>query len=50
MDKKNLELLLDLYQRLVLDYSGDQPFEQREEDRLVIGHIIDELEGEIDNG
>lgn len=33
--------LLDLHNRLVLDYAGDQKFEQFEEDRLVIGNLLD---------
>lgn len=42
--EKELELLVDLYNRLVLDYSGDQKFEQHEEDRLIIRNIIDDIE------
>jgi len=32
--------LLDLHNRLVLDYAGDQKFEQFEEDRLVVGNLL----------
>lgn len=34
----------DLCSRLQLDYSGDSPFKQQEEDRLVVYNICDILE------
>lgn len=44
LTKEDLEILNDLYERLVLDYAGDKQFEQLEEDRLVIGRFIDKIE------
>ena len=41
---KDKELLNDLHHRLTLDYSGDRRFEQHEEDRLIVGHILDMIE------
>lgn len=45
MDKrlllKDYDLLCDLLYRLTLDYNGDKDFSQQEEDRLVLGHIVD---------
>lgn len=38
---KDLE---DLQLRLVLDYNGDKDFEQTEEDRLVLGNLLDLLD------
>ncbi len=45
-EKRMIELLEDLYQRLVLDYNGDKPFEQREEDRFAVDEAIEMLRGE----
>lgn len=44
LTKEDLEILNDLYERLVLDYAGDKQFKQLEEDRLVIGRFIDKIE------
>jgi len=44
MQTIDIELLTDLYNRLVLDYNGDKPFEQTEEDRLILLHTIEFLE------
>ena len=45
MDKrlllKDLDLLEDLLYRLTLDYNCDEDFSQHEEDRRVVGHIVD---------
>lgn len=38
------EDLEDLQLRLVLDYNGDKDFEQTEEDRLVLGNLLDLLD------
>lgn len=38
---EDYDLLCDLLYRLTLDYNGDEDFSQQEEDRLVIGHIVD---------
>ena len=35
-----LDKLIDLYNRLVDDYNDGMPFEQYEEDRLVVGNVI----------
>lgn len=40
---KEFVLLLDLERRLVENYNSDSEFQQREEDRLVVGNIIDKL-------
>lgn len=38
------ELLNDLLQRLTDDYNCNKPFEQTEEDRLVVRHILEDWE------
>ena len=47
MDKelllKDKDYFIDLLNRLTLDYNGDKAFEQHEEDRLIVGHIVDML-------
>ncbi len=45
-EKRMIELLEDLYERLVLDYNGDKPFEQMEEDRFAVDEAIELLRGE----
>lgn len=42
VNQKELELLIDLEQRLVDD---SKPFVQREEDRVLIGNLIDKILG-----
>jgi hypothetical protein len=37
------DLLESLFERLVEDYNCGKPFEQTEEDRLIIGNILDLL-------
>lgn len=37
------ELLQDLYNRLVDDYNENKAFKQREEDRLVVRHLLDTI-------
>ncbi len=39
--KEDIEILKDLYERLVDDYADNTPFYQLEEDRLVLGKIIE---------
>ena len=46
LSKLDLDVLLDLEKRLIDDYNDEKPFEQHEEDRLVIGKIIDKMVGE----
>lgn len=40
---ETIELLIDLHNRLVENYNNNTPFEQTEEDRLVLDYIIEEL-------
>ena len=40
---KDKDLFEDLLQRLTLDYNGDATFEQHEEDRLIVRHVVDML-------
>lgn len=42
ISKGDYEVLVDLRERLIDNYNNDTPFEQLEEDRLVIGHIVDD--------
>jgi hypothetical protein len=41
--KNILEQLEDLQQKLVEDYNDIKPFEQDEEDRLILPHVIELL-------
>lgn len=41
LNKKEIEILKDLEKRLVDNYNNGKKFEQQEEDRLVIGNILD---------
>ena len=44
-----LESLEDLYKRLRDNYNDDKPFEQFEEDRLIVRNAIELLKGEFCN-
>lgn len=44
MDDRDIEILGDLYNRLLDDYNLNRPFEQKEEDRLVLGRLLEGVE------
>lgn len=48
--QQELTLLISLEDRLVNNYNHDEKFYQHEEDRLVLGHIIDKAIDQIRKG
>jgi hypothetical protein len=47
MKNKYIKDLIDIHTRLINDYNGVEEFEQYEEDRLVIGNVIELLDTTI---
>ena len=49
MMDKLIEHLEDLHNRLVLNYNDNVPFEQYEEDRLVVNNALNLLKEKVNN-
>jgi len=47
INKKDLDILINLEERLLNNYNNGSTFKQHEEDRLIIGYIIDQALSEI---
>ena len=43
LKKNDILVLVDLEHRLIENYNNGTPFKQKEEDRLIIGKILDEV-------